>query len=82
MKLNKYYKLTDLSPTYIAADVLHPRSKWASVNRLFILLNTSDDDSDEYKQYIARVDHEEDKMVNNPIQDWAETVASAFSDGS
>ncbi|KAL9564063.1 hypothetical protein ACKAV7_011837 [Fusarium commune] len=35
MKLNKYYGLTDDSPIYVAAVVLHPRMKWSFVDKFW-----------------------------------------------
>jgi hypothetical protein len=128
MKLDKYFKLTDLSPAYVAAVVFHPRLKWSFVEKYWdgierqqwredakqavealweeykirplpaevsprpdsqisITSSLNDyltsvigyssstsatDDLDEYKQYIARMDNEEDRVVDNPIQYWVE----------
>ena len=35
MKLDKYYGLTDDSPIYVAAVVLHPRMKWSFINKFW-----------------------------------------------
>ncbi|KAM6505364.1 hypothetical protein FSOLCH5_15493 [Fusarium solani] len=35
MKLDKYYGLTDDSPIYVAAVVLHPRMKWSFVDKFW-----------------------------------------------
>ena len=32
-KLNKYYRLSDSTPVYIAAIVLHPSKKWRYIDK-------------------------------------------------
>ncbi|KAJ3455557.1 hypothetical protein MRS44_017039 [Fusarium solani] len=65
MKLDKYYGLTDDSPIYVAAVVLHPRMKWSFVDKFW---NDRPDWRDKARRDVRQIWEAEYKHRVIPIQ--------------